>query len=90
MKKKMLCVWLRIQLNETYSTGEYDLFIYLFIYLFIFVLIYNPGETIQISMRSIVLPWYPGGHVLSKMQGLRNRRISFFYCIEGKKSMKIH
>ena len=20
-------------------------------------------------MRSIVLPWYPGGHVLSKMQG---------------------
>ena len=21
------------------------------------------------SMRSIVLPWYPGGHVLSKMQG---------------------
>ena len=21
------------------------------------------------SMRSFVLPWYPGGHVLSKMQG---------------------
>ena len=38
--------------------------VYLFIYLF--VLIYKPGDH---SMRSIVLPWYPGGHVLSKLQG---------------------
>ena len=33
-------------------------------------------------MRSIVLPWYPGGHVLSKMQG----RHLYFQDRHGKGS----
>ena len=36
------------------------------IYLFIRSYLRTWGDH---SVRSIVLPWYPGGHVLSKMQG---------------------
>ena len=61
-------MWMPSKNAKRVTDGTMHSVLNLFIYLYLFIRSYLQtwGDH---SMRSIVLPWYPGGHVLSKMQG---------------------